>query len=362
MEKTQGKSDIKVLIMCGGKGTRMWPISNVGHPKQFEGLLGKKSMFRQTIERALKGFRAGNIYISTGKSFVEYVKDQAPEVPAENLILEPEMRDNLGAIALATATINFHDPESVMIVLWGADHIVRDDDAFIKAMTAAAEMAKKTDNIVFVDAKPVYPSVHNGWMKLGKEVGKVNSFKIYQLIRQVEKPNEEMAKKFFKTGQYAIHTGYMAVKQSILLGYYRQFAPDAFEIAEKIQFAMGTKDYNQVLEKEYSRFEKIAIDYGLFEKLPSCSQLDLVAEFGWIDVGTWELLYEGMDKDKDGNVVIGKAKLMETKNSLVISKDEGILATIGLEKMIVVDTESGLLVCPLDQAPKVKQLYKELYG
>lgn len=362
MEKSLNKPEVKVLIMCGGKGTRMWPISNVGHPKQFEGLLGKKSMFRQTVERALKGFQAKNIYISTGSSFIKYVKEQAPEVPAENLILEPEMRDNLGAIAFATATINFHHPDSVMVVLWGADHIVRDESAFIKAMTAAAEMAAQRESIVFVDAKPTYASVHNGWMKLGEEVGRVNSFKIYQLIRQVEKPNEEMAKKFFKSGQYAIHTGYMAVKPFVLLDYYRRYAADSFEVVKKIQAALGTREFHEVLEKEYGRFEKIAIDYGLFEKLPSRSQLDLVADFGWIDVGTWELLYEGMPKDDGGNVVIGKAHLVETKDSLVVSKDEGVLATIGLERMIVVDTESGLLVCPLDQAPKVKQLYKELYG
>lgn len=362
MVETSIKSEVKVLIMCGGKGTRMWPISNVGHPKQFEGLLGKKSMFRQTIERALRGFKAENIYVSTGSSFVKYVKEQAPEVPVQNLILEPEMRDNLGAIALATATINFRHPESVMIVLWGADHIVRDDSAFIKAMAAAAEMAAEKESIVFVDAKPTYASVHNGWMKLGEEIGRVNSFKIFRLIRQVEKPNEETAKKFFKSGQYAIHTGYMAVKPAVLLDYYRRYAPDTFETVKKIQAALGTKEFHEVLEKEYGGFEKIAIDYGLFEKLPSRSQLDLVAEFGWIDVGTWELLYEGMPKDNGGNVVIGKAHLMETKNSLIVSKDEGTLATVGLEGMIVVDTESGLLVCPLSEAPKVKQLYKELYG
>lgn len=362
MAETSIKSEVKVLIMCGGKGTRMWPISNIGHPKQFEGLLGKKSMFRQTIERALKGFSAENIYISTGSSFVKYVKEQAPEVPSGNLILEPEMRDNLGAVALATATINFHHPDSVMVVLWGADHVVRDDAAFIKAMAAAAEMAAERNNIVFVDAKPTYPSVHNGWMKLGEEVGRVNSFRIYQLIRQVEKPNEEMAKKFFRSGQYSIHTGYMAVRPAVLLDYYQQYAPDAFEVIKKIQSSLGTKSFDDVLEREYCRFEKIAIDYGLLEKLPSRSQLDLVAEFGWIDVGTWELLYQGMEKDESGNVVIGKAHVTETRNSLIISKDQGILATIGLEGMIVVDTESGLLVCPLDQAPKVKQLYKELYG
>lgn len=361
MEETHDV-DTKVLIMCGGKGTRMWPISNVGHPKQFEGLLGDKSMFRQTIERALKGFDAKSIFISTGKSFIEYLKEQAPEIPQENLILEPEMRDNLGAIALATTIIHHRHPNSVMVVLWGADHLVKDDKKFLEAMKTAARIASDAQKIVFVDAKPTYPSVHNGWMQLGKPIQVLNSFQIFELVHQVEKPNEEMAKKFFSSKQYSIHTGYMAVRPSVLLSYYQTYAPEAYEIVSKIQESIDAPDFQDTLSREYPKFEKIAIDYGVLEKLPEGSQLDLVADFGWIDVGTWELLYQGMPKDENGNVVIGKAKLLETKDSLIISKDEGVLGTIGLSKMVVVDTESGLLVCPLSEAPKVKQLYKELYG
>lgn len=357
----------KVLILCGGKGTRMWPISNLSHPKQFESLLGKTSMFRQTIDRVLKGFSAEDIYIATSAKFGKFLRQQAPEVPEKNFILEPAMRDNLGAVALATGIINKRHPDEVMIILWGADHIVQKEAEFLTAIKQAAELAQANPVIVHVDTPPAYPSVHNGWIKIGKEI-KVNGLpagkaghKIYEFIRQVEKPNEETAKKFFSDKSYLIHVGYMATKPKLLLDLYQQYASDAYAVVQKILPAVDTPDFQKVLEEQYSQFEKVSVDYGLFEKLPPKSQWELPVDMGWVDVGTWELLYHGLPKDKDGNVVFGKVKLLDTKNSLIICKDEGVIGAVGLEGVIVVDTEEGLLVCPLSQAPKVKQLYEQLY-
>jgi mannose-1-phosphate guanylyltransferase len=361
MAATPEQFPVKVLIMCGGKGTRMWPISNIGHPKQFESLLGKKSMFRQTIERALKGFAAKDIYIATSNKFSHFLKQQAPEIPQENFILEPAMRDNLGAIGLATSVINHRHPDSVMIILWGADHIVKKEKEFLSALKQAARLAYENDVIVHVDTPPTYPSVHNGWIKVGKEIKTVGSYKVYEFIRQIEKPNEETAKRLFRSKDYLIHVGYMATKPSLLLSYYQQYATDAYKVIQKIAKTIDTPSFQKTLAKEYLNFEKVSVDYGLFEKLPPRSQWELPADMGWVDVGTWGLLYHGLPKDKNGNVVIGEAHLLDTKNCLVIAKDEGIVGTIGLDGMIVVDTEDGLLVCPLNQAPKVKQLYKELY-
>lgn len=135
MAKTQPET--KILIMCGGKGTRMWPISNLSHPKQFESLFGKKSMFRETIERVLKGFAAKDVYIATSNSFSQFLIEQAPEIPKNNFILEPAMRDNLGAIGLASAIIHHRHPQSVMIILWGADHVVQKETAFLTALKRA---------------------------------------------------------------------------------------------------------------------------------------------------------------------------------------------------------------------------------
>lgn len=351
----------KVLILCGGKGTRMWPISNLAHPKQFESLLGKASMFRQTIDRVLKGFAPDDIYIATSAKFGPFLRQQAAEIPEKNFILEPAMRDNLGAVALATGIINQRHPGEVMIILWGADHIVQKEAEFLRAIKQAAELAQANQVIVHVDTPPSYPSVHNGWIKIGRVIKQLNGHKIYEFIRQVEKPNEETAKRFFKDKKYLIHVGYMATKPQLLLDLYRQYAPDAYAVLSKIMPEIDTESFNLVLKTEYPKFEKVSVDYGLFEKLPPKSQWELPVDMGWVDVGTWELLYHGLPKDKDGNVVFGKVKLLDTKNSLVICKDEGVIGAVGLEDMIVVDTEEGLLVCPLAQAPKVKQLYESLY-
>jgi len=347
--------------MCGGKGTRMWPISNMAHPKQFESFLGKKSMFRQTIERTLKGLHPDDIYIATSNKFAKHLKAQAPEVPNNNFILEPAMRDNLGAIGLATSVINKRHPNAVMAILWGADHVVQEEDKFLSAIKHAAQLAYENNIIVHVDTPPTYPSVHNGWIKIGKKIKTVNGHKIYEFIKQVEKPDLATAKKFFKAKDYLIHVGYMATKPSLLLSYYQKYAPETYKIIKKIEPAIDTPKFENTLKAEYPKFEKQSVDYGLFEKLPPKSQWELPVKMGWIDVGTWGLLYHGMPKDKNNNVIFGKPKLIETKNSLIISKDLGQMGLIGLDSMIVVDTEEGLLVCPLKDASKVKQLYKALY-
>lgn len=351
----------KVLIMCGGQGTRMWPISNLKHPKQFEGLLGNKSMFRQTVDRVLKGFGPQDIYISTSVQFGKFLQAQAPEIPEKNFILEPAMRDNLGAIGLAASVINHRHPDSVMLILWGADHIVQKESAFLNAVKEAAHLAFEHNLIVHIDTPPSYPSVHNGWIKIGRQVKSVKDYKVYEFIRQVEKPNETTAKEFFRSKDYLIHVGYMATRPALLLRYYEQYAPDTYKILTRIQPAIDQPDFNEVLAKEYPKFEKISVDYGLFEKLPPKAQWELPVDMGWIDVGTWELLYHGLPKDKHGNVVMGKAKLLDCADCLIICKDEGIVGAVGLKNMIVVETEEGLLVCPLSDAPKVKQLYQLLY-
>jgi mannose-1-phosphate guanylyltransferase len=359
MDKTP--KEVKVLIMCGGKGTRMWPISNISHPKQFESFLGKKSMFRETVDRALRLVGPKDIYIGTSDKFGKYLKAQAPEVPQQNFILEPAMRDNLGAIGLATAVINKRHPNSAMVILWGADHVVQKPIKFIKALKVASQLALQNDVIVHIDTLPTYPTVHNGWIKIGKTIKTVNGHKVVEFIKQVEKPNLKTAKTFFKSKDYLIHTGYMVTKPSILLNYYQKYAPSAYKIIKKIEDSIDTPKFISTLKTEYPKFEKQSVDYGLFEKLPPRSQWDLPVDMGWIDVGTWGLLFHGLDKDKNGNIVMGKAKLIETTNSLIISKDKGVVGAVGLDNMIVVDTEEGLLVCPIDQAPKVKQLYKALY-
>lgn len=351
---------IKVLIMCGGKGTRMWPISNMAHPKQFESILGKKSMFRETVDRAIKGFGAQNIYIATSSLYKDHILKQANEIPHENFIFEPAMRDNLGALGLASAIIHQRHPDAVMVILWGADHVVQKTEIFISALTEAAKLASENDVIVHVDTQPSYPTVHNGWIEINGKVKTVNGFDVFAFKRFVEKPDIKRAEQFYASSNYLIHVGYMATKPGLFLKFYEDYAPKTYAIISRIASVIDTPKYEQVLASEYPKFEKISVDYGLFEKLPPEKQWELPADFGWIDVGTWELLYHGLKKDDNGNVIIGKANLIDTKNSLIIAKKDGIMGLIGLDGMIVVETGEGMLVCPLTKAPKVKDLYNSI--
>lgn len=348
--------------MCGGKGTRMWPISNMAHPKQFESILGKKSMFRETVDRAIHGFGAKNIYIATSVQYKEHIVQQASEIPAENFIFEPAMRDNLGALGLASAIIHKRHPGAVMIILWGADHVVQKTDVFVAALTEAAKLAAENDVIVHVDTQPSYPTVHNGWIEIDDKVKTVNGFDVFQFKRFVEKPDIKRAEQFYASDNYLIHVGYMATKPGLFLKYYEEYAPQTYAILSRIINVIDTPKFSQVLAAEYPKFEKISVDYGLFEKLPPEDQWELPADFGWIDVGTWELLYHGLAKDDNGNVVLGEANLLNTKNSLIIAKKKGTMGVIGLDGMIVVETDEGMLVCPLSQAPKVKDLYSLIEG
>ena len=346
--------------MCGGKGTRMWPISNMAHPKQFESILGDQSMFRETLERVLKGFAAKDIYIATSASFAKQIKEQAQEVPAENFVLEPAMRDNLGALGVATSVINKRHPGAVMVLLWGADHLIKKVDVFLDALKRAARLAASTDKMILVDSWPTYPTVHNGWIQVGNKVSSEGGHDVLEFVRHVEKPDIGKAREFYASDKYLIHTGYLATKTDVLLGHYQRFVPETYAIVEKITHSVDTPDFLTVLAREYPKFEKLSVDYGLYEKLPPDSQLEMPADFGWVDVGTWELLYHGLDKDENGNVVIGKATLIDTTNCLVIGKN-GKTGVIGMNNAIVVETDDGMLVCDMDQAPKVKDLYSMLY-
>jgi len=350
-------TNIKVLIMCGGKGSRMWPISNMAHPKQFESILGETSMFRETVDRVLKSFDAKDIYIATSGLFANQIKSQATEIPPENFIFEPAMKDNLGALGLATAIIEKRNPGSVMVLLWGADHLVKKVDVFLEALNKAASLASVCEKMILIDSVATYPSVHNGWIQIGEKIATHDGSDVFEFIRQVEKPDLIKAQEFYQSKNYLIHTGYMATKTSLLLKFYEEYVPETYAIIERITTHLDTPEFQTVLEAEYSKFEKLSVDYGLYEKLPSSTQWEMPSEFGWVDVGTWELLYHGLEKDENGNVILGKASLLNVKNSLIISKKTGIMGLIGLDGMIVVQTEEDMLVAPLGQAPVVKDLY-----
>lgn len=354
----QTQRPVKAIIFAGGVGTRMWPMSRKGFPKQFQELIGNESMFQAMVERVLAGFAPEDVYISTGEEYLDFVRKQAPRIPTENFIAEPIRRDTLGAVGLANLVVHQRFPDALVAAIWGADHVVKDLKEFNRALKTAAAYSAQTNKLVKIDVRPTFPSIHNGWVKIGKKIDSKNDFNIHKFVKFIEKPNEEKAKRLFSSRQYLINTGYLVWPAQLMTDFFRDYQPKAYEILEKIRPSLGKSEEKITVAKLYPEFEKISIDYGIFEKLTSENTAVIPVDIGWTDVGTWELLYEGIASNpRKDNLVKGNVKFLDSKRSIVYSNvPDKVIGIIGLDSIIVIDTKDGLVVCAMHESDKVKKL------
>ena len=352
---------MKIVIFCGGAGSRIWPMSRRNRPKQFQPLVGKSSMFRQTIERLLGSFEPEDLFAITGKAYIPLVAQEAPEIPTKNLIAEPEMRDTLAAMGLATVVILKRFPGAVIATLWGADHIIENDEVFIKTLKTAYKIAKKKKKIVNIDVRPTRPDVNFGYIEIGKVVDRVDGFEVFEIVRQVEKPDVKTAQDFLRSFKFLWHTGYAVWQGELMLSFYKRYQLGAYRALCNIKNALETRLEQEVLEKEYKRIPKISVDYGIFEKLTQGQQLDVPADLGWDDIGTWGVLKNALANKGLDNVVKGVSLNIDSTDCLVYNLvPKKIIATLGLESLVIVDTPDALLVCRKDRSQEVKRIVAEL--
>ncbi len=339
----------------------MWPESTKSFPKQFRPIIRGKSFLRHTYERYAKVYKPEDILISTESRYKNYIENIIPELPIENIISEPERRDNLGAIGLVTAIIEKRYPGEVMFFSW-SDHFIGNVDSFLSAINSACEYTKKNGTSVSLNEKPTFPSIHNGWIEYGEKVGEEGGFPVYKVIRQIEKPDEDTAKGFMAAGNYLIHTGYATWRSDLMISYFKQYAPAVYLGLEKIMSALGTKDEEATIKDQYSKFEKVSVDYGLYEKMPKDLRVTIATEMGWEDAGTWQLFYDAMKEDGKENVIEGevKTKFIDSSGNLIIGEGEKMIAIVGLKNVAVIDTHGALLVSSLESTAKVKDLFKKL--
>lgn len=353
--------EIKSVILCGGTGTRMWPMSRTNSPKQFQKLVGNVSMFRHALDNLLLGFEPEDILVSTGKQYVNQIIKEAPEIPLENFIIEPEMRDTAAAIGYIAVVLSKKFPNSIVNTRWGADHIVKNEKEFVKSLKAAAKVAKEKKVIVNVDTRPTYPNVNLGYIQIGKTIGRVDDYDIFEVVRQIEKPDLEKAKKFMKSWNYLWHTGYAVWNVDFMLSLYKEHAPEIYKSLIKIKDSIGTSKEQEITAQEFAKIPKISVDYLIYEKLKPGQQLDIPADLGWSDIGAWNILKDELSNDNLDNVTKGYTINLDTKDCLVYSNvDKKVIATIGLEEMIIVDTKDALLVCPKNRSQDVKKIVEKL--
>ncbi len=349
---------MKIVIFCGGYGTRMWPASRKSYPKQFFPILGGKSFFEHTLHRFEKAYKPEDILVSTESTYAHFVYELAPEIPKENVIVEPERRDNLAAIALVTALCEKRFPGEVIFFSW-SDHLIKKESEFLRYVSLAGEYALRTGTPVSINEYPTFPNIYDGWLKFGEKFESTGEENLYEIEKFIEKPNLQTAKRLFKSKGYLIHTGYGAWRIDRLATYFKKYASEAYSHVTTIASEWGTPKFGEILKSEYAQIEKNSIDYGLFEKIPANERLTMAVDTGWQDVGTWELMFESLATGPDENLVEGEgqATFLDANGNLVISPAGKMISVIGLSNMAIIDTPTGLLVCPLDKTSKVKELF-----
>jgi len=357
----QTHNDLKIALFCGGAGTRMWPASRRSKPKQFQPLVGSDSMFQQAIKRIKKGFPIKDVFVITGREYVGLVVQQEPDLPLENVIIEPEMRDTLAAVGYAAAVLDKKFGNPIVASLWAADHLVKNDQQFINALKSAYEFVESSSKMVSIDVRPTYPSVHVGYIQVGKMIKKINSLAIFEYVRQIEKPDIKTAKKFTTSWEYLWHAGYKVWRTQKMLALYKKFTPKVYQGLVKIREAWGRDNQDEVVRQIYPNFEKVSVDYAIFEKVSSKEMVVLSADLGWSDIGAWNILKDELSENTKDNVIRGEVFDVDSQDCLIYAnaKDK-IVATIGLEDLIVVDTPDALLVSKKDRISEIKKIVERL--
>lgn len=343
-------SHLFVVILAGGSGTRLWPISRELYPKQLLALLGKKTLIQQTVERAKKLVPVDHIRIVTGSAFVTDILLQLRPlgISRSNIIIEPGQRNTAPALALAVASISRVDADAMLLVL-PADHIIDPDSAFIRAVKSTLSLVEEGKHVVF-GIPPTSPSSEYGYIK--PKLGKSKKGEIVPVEKFVEKPNSKIAELYIHDG-YLWNAGIFLFSASALIRSIRTHLP---EVSQLLFPAKGAPV--KVFEPEYLRLPNVSIDNGILEHAKNI--VVCVAPFGWRDIGSWKVLYELAPKDEDGNALNDDAIALACEGSLVFGSPGRVAAAIGMKDTIIVDTEDAILVVNREETHRIKEVYLRL--
>jgi mannose-1-phosphate guanylyltransferase len=343
------------LIMAGGSGTRLWPLSRELRPKQTLKLVGKRSLFQHSVDRLQPLFALENIWVVTRQDHTGMLQEQIPELPKENYIIEPEGRGTAPAIGLAAIYLYRRDPEAIMAVLT-ADHYIADVEKFRRAL-AAAEKAARQGYLVTMGIHPTAPSTAFGYIEQGQRIDPIDGFEFFQVRQFTEKPARETAARMVSSGIYAWNSGmFIWQVKRILEELYRQM-PEFYEQLMEVDQAIATQSYEEVIGRVWPKVARQTIDYGVMEGAERVVVIPV--EMGWTDVGSWSSLFGLLPEDEEGNIIEGPFEGIDVQNNLVIG-DKRLIAAIGVKDLVIVDTEDALLVCSRGQEQQVKEMVERL--
>jgi mannose-1-phosphate guanylyltransferase len=348
-------SGIAAVVMAGGVGTRFWPRSREKSPKQLLEIVGKGTMIQNTVRRLETVVSPDRMFVVTNRVQRAQVMKQLPNVPDANILDEPVGRNTAPCIGLAALHVRRAAPDAVMVVS-PADHIIHDDAEFLRVLNVAVGVARDSENLITIGITPERPETGYGYIQMHTDAGDHNPFHDREVMKVktfAEKPNRATAEQFLASGDFLWNSGMFVWKADAILREIERCLPDLHAELMKVDRAIGTPGYTAALETAYGVIRGISIDYGVMEK--SDRVYVIPGRFGWNDLGSWDEVARIAGKDSNGNNITGSVLATDTHNTYVYSP-KTIVATIGVEDLIIVNTDDALLICRKGRSQDVKEI------
>jgi len=345
------------VIMAGGSGTRFWPQSRKQRPKQLLALAGDDTMLQQTAARCAHWTRPEHTWVVTNAVQAEATREQLPALPSTNTLVEPAARNTAPCVGLAAIHLLKTDPDATMFVM-PADHVIEPAEAFTQAALQAAEMVNEDPSrLVLFGVTPTFPATGYGYIERGDRVASEGS-PAFSVSSFREKPQRDVAVEYLKQGRYYWNCGIFCWKAQTIAHLIRQHEPEIYERLRAISDAIGTSAEASVLDEQFPLMKSISIDFAVLERADNVMVIE--APFQWDDVGSWLALARLNDSDEQGNTAQGQTCLLDTKDCIVRSDGDHLVATLGVQNLIIVHTPDATLVADVNQSERVKEILSEL--
>jgi len=348
------------VILAGGGGTRLWPLSRKDKPKQMLKLDGERTLFEVAVDRLLGLFPADRIMVVTSEPQAQTFQTELPEIPVENYVIEPSGRDTAAAIGLAAVALKKRDPQAVMAVVT-ADHYIEREGRFLHVLRAAGQVAEE-GYLVTLGIQPTFPSTGFGYIQQGSYLGTYENIVVFKAGSFKEKPDARKAIEFLEAEDHSWNSGMFIWQVEKVLAEIQRQMPQLNKALEKISAAWGRPEYRDVINKVWSKLDKVSIDFGVMEGAQNVAVIP-ARGLGWSDVGSWNAVYEVLPKTAEGNVINCTDHISaDTSNSLVFANGESdrLIVTLGISDMVIVDTKDVLMVCDKSYAQKVRDVVNQL--
>jgi mannose-1-phosphate guanylyltransferase len=341
------------VIMAGGVGSRLWPVSTEKYPKQFHDLLGSgESLLQRTFSRINQLIPSENILIATNKRYEELVLEQLPKISAKQLLLEPTMRNTAPCILYAALKIRQQNKNAVMLVA-PSDHWIENETEFIKNIETSFNACSQEDILMTLGIQPSHPNTGYGYIQFEENSSEIKKVKTF-----TEKPNLEKATQFLASGDYLWNAGIFVWSVSSILDSFKKHLPEMVNILETEDNVYNTNFENDFIKRNYEKCENISIDFGIMERSEKVHVLPV--DFGWDDLGTWGSLYNKLGKDTHQNATVGATTIFKDANGNMVSTKNGKKVVVqGLQDFIIVEKDDVLVICPRKDEQDIKQLRTE---